>query len=97
MLVGLPTTGLAAVDPYPSGCVSCHVLDKAKGVDERLSVALAAWTAGRIESGLLAKGKTAADRHHRGSLQKLDQHRLVSRVEVRHDDIRQSTVDRYVG
>jgi cytochrome c553 len=59
-LVALPTTALAAVDPYPNGCVSCHVLDKAKGVDERLSVALAAWTAGKIEPGLLAKSKAAA-------------------------------------
>ncbi len=59
-LVALPTMGLAAVDPYPNGCVSCHVLDKGKGVDERLSTALKAWTAGKIESGLLAKSKAAA-------------------------------------
>ena len=60
MLVALPTTGLAAVDPYPNGCVSCHVLDKSKGVDNRLSVALKEWTAGKIEPGLLAKSKAAA-------------------------------------
>jgi len=24
----LPTVGNTAVDPYPNGCVSCHVLDK---------------------------------------------------------------------
>ena len=30
-LVALPTTGLAAVDPYPNGCVSCHVLDNPRG------------------------------------------------------------------
>lgn len=59
-LVALPTIGLAAVDPYPNGCVSCHVLDKAKGVDNRLSVALKEWTAGKIEPGLLAKSKAAA-------------------------------------
>ncbi len=29
-LVALPTIGVAAVDPYPNGCVSCHVLDKGK-------------------------------------------------------------------
>ena len=59
-LVALPTTGLAAVDPYPNGCVSCHVLDKAKGVDKRLSVTLKAWTTGKIEPGLLAKSKAAS-------------------------------------
>lgn len=58
--VALPTIGLAAVDPYPNGCVSCHVLDKAQGVDIRLSVALKEWTAGKIEPGLLAKSKAAA-------------------------------------
>jgi hypothetical protein len=26
----LPAVGNAAVDPYPNGCVSCHVLDKSK-------------------------------------------------------------------
>jgi hypothetical protein len=56
----LPTVGNTAVDPYPNGCVSCHVLDKAKGKDERLSVALAQWTAGKIEPGLLAKSKASA-------------------------------------
>ena len=59
-LFALPTMGLAAVDPYPKGCVSCHVLDKDKGVDERLSVALKEWTAGKVEPGLLAKSKAAA-------------------------------------
>ena len=60
MLVALPTAGNTAVDPYPNGCVSCHVLDKAKGVDHRLSVALQAWTAGKIEPGLLAQSKASA-------------------------------------
>jgi hypothetical protein len=59
-LVALPTMGLAAVDSYPNGCVSCHVLDKGKGVDHRLSVALKEWTAGKIEPGLLAMSKAAA-------------------------------------
>ena len=31
-LVAMPTMGRAAVDPSPNGCVSCHVLDEAKGV-----------------------------------------------------------------
>jgi len=39
-LVAMPTMGRAAVDPSPNGCVSCHVLDQAKGVDERLGVLL---------------------------------------------------------
>ena len=60
MLVALPTTGSGAADPYPTGCVGCHVLDKGKGADERLSVALKEWTAGRIELGLLAKSKASA-------------------------------------
>jgi hypothetical protein len=59
-LVAPPTRGLAAVDPYPDGCVSCHVLDKSKGVDHRLSVALKEWTAGKIEPNLLAKSRAAA-------------------------------------
>jgi hypothetical protein len=50
----------AAADAYPNGCVSCHVVDKAKGVDHRLSTALAKWTAGKIDAGLLAKAKAAA-------------------------------------
>ena len=59
-LIALPTMGSAAVDPSPNGCVSCHVLDKSKGVDERLSVMLQEWTAGKIEPGLLAKSKASA-------------------------------------
>jgi hypothetical protein len=59
-LAFLPVTGAAAVDPYPNGCVSCHVLDKSKGKDNRLSVALKQWTAGKIEPGLLAKSKASA-------------------------------------
>ena len=59
-LISLPTLGSAAVDPSPNGCVSCHVLDKSKGADERLSVKLKEWTAGKIEPGLLAKSKAAS-------------------------------------
>lgn len=60
LLVAAPTTGNTAVDPNPDGCVGCHVLDKAKGVDHRLSVVLREWTAGKIEPGLLAKSKASA-------------------------------------
>jgi nitrate reductase cytochrome c-type subunit len=60
LLVVAPTIAVAAVDPYPNGCVSCHVVDKAKGVDRRLSVALAKWNAGKIDAGLLAKAKASA-------------------------------------
>lgn len=59
-LITAPTTGLAAVDSYPNGCVSCHVLDKGKGVDNRLSAALKEWTAGKIEPNLLALSRAAA-------------------------------------
>ena len=59
-LVAMPATGLAAVDPYPNGCVSCHMLDKSKGVDDRLSVALKEWTAGKIDPKLLASSKASA-------------------------------------
>lgn len=58
-LAMLPTPGLAA-DPFPKGCVSCHTLDKAKGADHRLSVALAQWTAGKVDADLLAKSKASA-------------------------------------
>lgn len=56
-LVALPTAGYAAVDAFPDGCVSCHVLDKEKGQDHRLSTALKDWTAGKVEPGLLAHSK----------------------------------------
>ena len=59
-LLAWPIIGRAAVDPSPNGCVSCHVLDKSKGVDERLSVKLKEWTAGKIEPGLLAQSKASS-------------------------------------
>lgn len=59
-LVGLQTTGYAATDAFPDGCVSCHVMDKAKGQDSRLSTGLKAWTAGKVEPGLLAKSRATA-------------------------------------
>ena len=58
-LMILPTPGLAA-DAFPKGCVSCHTVDKAKGADHRLSVALAQWTAGKVDADLLAKSKASA-------------------------------------
>lgn len=56
----LPAVGHTAADPYPNACVSCHVLDKSKGKDERLSIALKQWMAGKVEPGLLAKSKASA-------------------------------------
>lgn len=48
----------AAVDAYPDGCVSCHVVGKDK-VDRRVGTMLKAWTAGKIDADLLAKTKAA--------------------------------------
>jgi len=58
-LVVVPATSRAA-DPFPMACVSCHVVDKEKGADHRLSTAMAHWTAGKVEPGLLAKSKASA-------------------------------------
>lgn len=58
-LLALPAAGLAA-DAYPMGCVSCHTVDKAKGADHRLSVALTQWTLGKIDADLLAMSKASA-------------------------------------
>jgi len=58
-LTVLPTLVLAA-DPFPKGCVSCHTVDKAKGADHRLSVALAQWTQGKVDPALLAQSKASA-------------------------------------
>ena len=51
---------VSAADAFPMGCVSCHTVDKAKGADHRLSVALKEWTLGKIDAGLLAKSKASA-------------------------------------
>ena len=51
---------VSAADAFPMGCVSCHTVDKAKGADHRLSVALKEWTLGKIDAGLLAKAKASA-------------------------------------
>ena len=50
----------AAVDPYPNGCVDCHVMQKDKGSDLRLSVALQNWTSGKVSTDLLAQSKASA-------------------------------------
>ena len=50
-LLAVPALGQAAGDPFPKACVSCHTVDKAKGADHRLSVALAQWTAGKVVIG----------------------------------------------
>ena len=58
-LMAVSAPSLAA-DPFPKGCVSCHTVDKAKGADHRLSVALGQWTAGKVDPGLLAQSKASA-------------------------------------
>jgi hypothetical protein len=55
----LPAAACAATDAYPDGCVSCHVLDKAKAQDHRLSSMLKAWTAGKVDADLLVKSKAS--------------------------------------
>ena len=59
-LLAAPALGQAAGDPFPNACVSCHTVDKAKGADHRLSVALAQWTAGKVDARLLAQTKASA-------------------------------------
>ena len=59
-LITLPMMADAAADPFPNGCVSCHVVDKETGKDHRLSTQLKEWTAGKVEPGLLAKSKATA-------------------------------------
>jgi cytochrome c553 len=48
-----------AADSFPNACVSCHVVDKAKGQDHRISTLLKEWTAGKVDAGLLAKTKAS--------------------------------------
>jgi cytochrome c553 len=50
-----PLTAARAADTFPQACVSCHIVDHGK--DYRLSTALAAWTAGKIDADLLAQTK----------------------------------------
>lgn len=56
----VPASAAVAADPYANGCVDCHIVYKDKGLDERLSVALKQWTAGKVDPGLLAKAKASA-------------------------------------
>jgi hypothetical protein len=60
LTASMSSPAAAVVDPYPNACVDCHVVQKDKGSDQRLSVALKNWTAGRIDAGLLAKSKASA-------------------------------------
>jgi len=59
-LLAVPAVSYAAGDPFPNACVSCHTVDKAKGADHRLSVALAEWSAGKVDAKLLAQSKASA-------------------------------------
>jgi len=60
VLVGaMPTTIARAADAFPQACVSCHVVDKATGKDNRLGTALKAWTAGKVDPELLAQTKAS--------------------------------------
>jgi len=54
-----PPGAALAADAFPDGCVSCHVVDKATGQDRRLSTALKAWTAGKVDAELLAQTKAS--------------------------------------
>jgi hypothetical protein len=49
--------GLTAKDPYPNGCVDCHVATK--DGDMRLSTMMAAWTKA-VPEPLLAKARAAS-------------------------------------
>jgi len=44
--------GINAPDPYPKGCVDCHVNKPPS--DARLSTQVAQWTAGKVNAALLA-------------------------------------------
>lgn len=51
--------GLTAADPFPKGCVSCHVNMPDRKMDARLSTLLKGWTT-KVEPALLAKAQAAA-------------------------------------
>lgn len=55
----VPLAASAATDAYPNGCVSCHVLNKEKAQDHRISTLLKTWTAGKIDADLLAMSKAS--------------------------------------
>ena len=54
-----PAMAARAADAFPNACVSCHVVDKATSKDHRLSTALKAWTAGKVDAELLAQTKAS--------------------------------------
>ena len=58
-VAAMPVSTARAADAFPQACVSCHVVDKATGKDHRLSTALAAWTAGKVDAELLAQTKAS--------------------------------------
>jgi hypothetical protein len=60
LATSVSSPAVAAVDPYPKACIDCHVVQKDKGSDQRLSVALKNWTAGKVDADLLAKSKASA-------------------------------------
>jgi hypothetical protein len=43
--------GINAADPYPHGCVDCHV--KMPAMDARLSTRMQQWMAGKVDAALL--------------------------------------------
>ena len=51
---------LNAPDPYPSACVSCHVVDPKTKADGRLSSAMKSWSSKGASPRLLAKAQAAA-------------------------------------
>jgi len=51
--------GLNAPDPFPNGCVDCHINMKERNLDTRFSTLMAKWADG-VEPRLLAAAKAAA-------------------------------------
>lgn len=52
--------GITAVDSFPRGCVDCHRNDPDQGINERISILMAQWTKGVVDSTLLAQARRAA-------------------------------------
>ncbi len=51
--------GINAEDPYPGGCVDCHIVYPDMNMDTRFSTLLKGW-GDRVEPGLLAKAQSSA-------------------------------------
>lgn len=51
--------GINAEDPYPGGCVDCHIVYPEMNMDTRFSTLLKEW-AEQVEPGLLAKAQSSA-------------------------------------